>query len=89
VEFRPTRFIAIDDRIEQKLELIAEYGSQAAIRHYLEPELLRSTARYWGRFTTSRYVEPLEVVRESIPAVDVPREARELELSRESIAGAA
>jgi LmbE family N-acetylglucosaminyl deacetylase/CheY-like chemotaxis protein len=84
VDFRPTRFIAIDDRIDQKLELIAEYGSQAAIRHYLEPELLRSTSRYWSRFTTSRYVEPLEVVRESIPAADVPREARQLELSRET-----
>jgi LmbE family N-acetylglucosaminyl deacetylase/CheY-like chemotaxis protein len=85
VEFRPTRFIAIDDRIDQKLELIAAYGSQTAIRHYLEPELLRSTARYWSRFTTSRYVEPLEIVRESVAGADVPREARELELSREVI----
>jgi LmbE family N-acetylglucosaminyl deacetylase/ActR/RegA family two-component response regulator len=85
VEFRPTRFIAIDDQMDGKLEIIRAYASQAAIRRYLEPELLRATARYWSRYTTSRYVEPLEVVRESLSAVAVPREAREVELSRETV----
>ena len=32
---------------------------------YLDEELLRSTARYWSRFTQARYVEPLEIVRDS------------------------
>lgn len=65
VEFKPTKFIAIDDHIDDKLEAIAAYGSQVSTRAYLEPDLLRSTARYWSRFSGSTYVEPLEVVRES------------------------
>jgi len=28
-------------------------------------ELLRATAPYWSRFSQARYVEPLEVVRDS------------------------
>ena len=32
---------------------------------YLDEELLRSTARYWSRFAQARYVEPLEIVRDS------------------------
>jgi LmbE family N-acetylglucosaminyl deacetylase/CheY-like chemotaxis protein len=65
VEFHPTRFVAIDDHIDGKLEVIEAFASQVALRDYLDPELLRSTARYWGRFSRARYVEPLEVVRES------------------------
>lgn len=65
VEFHPTRFVAIDEFLDRKLEVIAAFGSQTAVRAYLEPELLRATARYWARFTQARYVEPLEVVRES------------------------
>ena len=65
VEFKPTKFIAIDDHIDGKLEAIAAFDSQATTRAYLEPDLLRSTARYWSRFSGSTYVEPLEVVRES------------------------
>jgi LmbE family N-acetylglucosaminyl deacetylase len=65
VEFHPTRYVAIDDYLERKMAAIAAFGSQTAVRAYLDPELLRATARYWARFTTSRYVEPLEVIRES------------------------
>jgi LmbE family N-acetylglucosaminyl deacetylase/CheY-like chemotaxis protein len=66
VEFHPTRYVAIDESyLERKLEAIAAFGSQTAVRAYLDPELLRATARYWARFTTARYVEPLEVIRES------------------------
>jgi len=65
VEFHPTRYVAIDEYLDRKLEAIAAFGSQTAVRAYLDPELLRATARYWARFTTSRYVEPLEVIRES------------------------
>ncbi|UGS36595.1 response regulator [Capillimicrobium parvum] len=71
VDFKPTRFVAIDEYLERKLEVIRAYGSQTAVRTYLDEELLRATARYWARYTQARYVEPLEVVRESdvlIPA---------------------
>jgi LmbE family N-acetylglucosaminyl deacetylase/CheY-like chemotaxis protein len=65
VEFRPNRFVSIDDFLEAKIELIAAYSSQTAIRGYLDDELLRATARYWSRFSTARYAEPLEVIRDS------------------------
>lgn len=65
VEFHPTRFVAIDEYLQRKLEVIHAYGSQVKVRRYLEEDLLRATARYWSRFSQARYVEPLEVVRES------------------------
>jgi LmbE family N-acetylglucosaminyl deacetylase/ActR/RegA family two-component response regulator len=73
VEFRPSRFISIDDVLERKLEAIGAFESQTAIRSYLAPDLLRATARYWGRFATSLYAEPLEVVREGdiVPSAGV------------------
>lgn len=64
VGFRPTRFISVDAHIERKLELIAAHRSQADTRGYLDPDLIRSTARYWGRFAGSALAEPLEVERE-------------------------
>jgi LmbE family N-acetylglucosaminyl deacetylase len=65
VDFHPTRFVAIDEYLQRKLEVIHAYGSQVKVRRYLEEDLLRATARYWSRFSQARYVEPLEVVRES------------------------
>jgi LmbE family N-acetylglucosaminyl deacetylase len=65
VEFKPTRFVAIDDFLEAKIEVVRAYTSQVKIRRYLDEELLRATARYWSRFAQARYVEPLEVVRDS------------------------
>ncbi len=65
VEFRPTRFVGIDDVLERKLEVIRAYASQVEVRHYLDEELLRATARYWSRWSRSRFAEPLEVIRES------------------------
>src|SRR4051812_39106381 len=65
VEFHPTRFVAIDEYLERKIEVIQAYTSQVKVRDYLDAELLRATARYWGRFAQARYVEPLEVVRDS------------------------
>ena len=32
-------------------------------RPHLDPEFVRSTARYWGRFLGYGLVEPLEVIR--------------------------
>jgi LmbE family N-acetylglucosaminyl deacetylase/ActR/RegA family two-component response regulator len=65
VEFQPTRFASIDEFMDRKLEVIRAYASQVSVRRYLDEELLRATARYWARFAGSRYVEPLEVLRES------------------------
>ncbi len=65
VDFRPTRFVSIDAFLDRKIEAIGAYGSQVEIRSYLDEELLRSTARYWARFANTRYVEPLEVVRDA------------------------
>ena len=65
VDFHPTRFVAIDEYLERKIEVIQAYASQVKVRDYLDEELLRATARYWARFSQARYVEPLEVVRES------------------------
>jgi LmbE family N-acetylglucosaminyl deacetylase len=65
VDFKPTRFVAIDEFLERKIEVIQAYTSQVKIRDYLDEELLRATARYWARFAQARYVEPLEVVRDS------------------------
>jgi LmbE family N-acetylglucosaminyl deacetylase len=65
VEFRPNRFVAVDDFVDAKLEMIGAYSSQTAIRHYLDEDLLRATVRYWSRFSTAKNAEPLEVLRDS------------------------
>ncbi len=59
--------------LDRKLEAIAAFESQTSIRSYLAPDLLNATARYWGRFATSLYAEPLEVIREGdiVPSVGV------------------
>ena len=77
VEFKPTRFVAIDEFLEAKIEVVRAYTSQVKIRRYLDEELLRATARYWSRFAQARYVEPLEVVRDSdaIPVAAGRRDA--------------
>jgi LmbE family N-acetylglucosaminyl deacetylase/ActR/RegA family two-component response regulator len=74
IEFRPTRFVAVDEWMDDKLDVIAAYGSQVKVRRYLQPDLLRATARYWSRFGSSGYAEPLEVVRDS-ESTPVPAEA--------------
>jgi len=65
VEFKPTKFMEIDAQMDRKLEVIDAFASQVEVRAYLEPDLMRATARYWGRWSQSKYVEPLEVIRES------------------------
>jgi two-component system response regulator HydG len=76
VDFRPTRFVTIDDQIEGKLRAIHAFASQVEIRRYLEPDLIESTARYWSRFGDGRYAEAFEVIREAAtegqPAAPAP-----------------
>ena len=62
VDFRPTRFVPVDGFLETKLEMLAAFSSQSH-RDYMEPDAVRATARYWSRFGTGRYAEPLETVR--------------------------
>ena len=68
VDFRPTRFVAIDDQLDRKLQAIDAFASQVEIRAYLERDLIESTARYWSRYCEGRYAEPFEVVREAAVA---------------------
>ncbi|MCU1470027.1 MAG: response regulator [Glaciihabitans sp.] len=66
VDFRPSRFVSIDGFVEQKLELLACFQSQASIRKYLEPDFVLATARYWSRFSSaSDSCEPLEVIKDA------------------------
>lgn len=62
VDFRPNRFIDVEGFVETKLQMLAAYASQGH-RDYMEPDLVRATARYWSRFAPSREAEPLETVR--------------------------
>ena len=72
VDFRPTRFVNIDDHLARKLKAIDAFASQVEVRAYLEPDLIRSTARYWSRFGGGRYAEAFEVVRDSAVAGQPP-----------------
>jgi two-component system, NtrC family, response regulator HydG len=64
VDFRPTRFVTIDPHLPTKLEAIDAFSSQMAVRAYLEPDLISSTARYWSRYAEGRYAEAFEVIRD-------------------------
>ncbi len=63
VDFKPNIFINIDGFIEIKLLVIEAFSSQCNTRPYLEPDLIRATARYWGRFCNYHLAEPMEVVK--------------------------
>jgi two-component system response regulator HydG len=65
VDFRPTRFVSIDDHVERKLAAIKAFASQAEVRAYLVPDLIKSTARYWSRYGDGLYAEAFEVIREA------------------------
>ncbi|PPG35685.1 hypothetical protein C5E10_02815 [Pseudoclavibacter sp. RFBG4] len=65
IDFRPTRFVTVDGFTDMKLGLLAQFASQADIRDYLAPDFVLSAARYWSRFGTGTYSEPLEVIRDA------------------------
>jgi hypothetical protein len=65
VDFRPTRFVTIDQQLERKLLAIQAFASQTQVRGYLEPDLIEATARYWSRYGDGRYAEAFEVIREA------------------------
>ncbi|HXP18910.1 MAG TPA: response regulator [Streptosporangiaceae bacterium] len=69
VEFGPSLFVSIDASLPGKLAAISAFGSQTSVREYLEPDLIESTARYWGRFAGARYAEAFEVIRDRRAAI--------------------
>lgn len=76
VDFRPTRFVTIDEQLAGKLLAIKAFTSQVQVRRYLKPDLIQSTARYWSRFGEGDYAEAFEVIRDAAPA-DLSAGARE------------
>ena len=74
IDFRPTRFVPVDGFIEAKLQMLAAFESQAH-RDYMDPALVRATARYWSRFGAGQYAEPLEMVRAAAMLSAKAREA--------------
>ena len=64
VKFAPARFVDIDANLDEKLAMLAAFSSQSELRTYLAEDLVRATARYWGRYGQSLFSEPLEVVRD-------------------------
>jgi LmbE family N-acetylglucosaminyl deacetylase len=81
VEFKPHRFVDITHYIEKKIDLIGAYKSQVDRMESIQPDVILSTARYWGRFAGYVLAEPLRIVRQrdsDDPALDLP-EAQEQE----------
>ena len=64
VDFRPSRFVTIDDHIDRKVLAIKAFASQVEIRAYLETDIIEATARYWSRYGDGRFAEAFEVIRE-------------------------
>ncbi|MFV0430349.1 MAG: response regulator [Arachnia sp.] len=65
-DFHPATFVPVTTGLATKLEAVAQFTSQTAKRDYLDPDLLRATARYWGRHVHHTYAEPFEVVRDFV-----------------------
>jgi LmbE family N-acetylglucosaminyl deacetylase/ActR/RegA family two-component response regulator len=74
IDFHPAHFVAVDQHIGVKLSTVEIFGRQAAIRDYLDPAVIESTARYWSRFGGGSHAEAFEVVRHraSRPAQPLP-----------------
>lgn len=64
IDFRPAKFVGIDSCLQSKMAMIQAHASQVAIRDYLDEDLIRSTARFWGRHArkSQKYAEPFEVI---------------------------
>jgi LmbE family N-acetylglucosaminyl deacetylase/CheY-like chemotaxis protein len=64
VQFVPNRFIEIGPYLDTKQRAIAAFTSQASARPYMEPDLIRATARYWGKFAGFGLCEAFEVIKD-------------------------
>ena len=63
IDFRPTRFVPIDD-LGGKLRAVGAFTSQDEVRAFLDPDQVTSTAMYWGRYCQAPLAEAFEVVRD-------------------------
>ena len=61
VDFRPRLFIDLAPEMAKKLELVEIYD-KFDFRN-VSTDLAKATALFWGRFTRSAQVEPLEIIR--------------------------
>lgn len=73
VEFKPQRFVDITHYVNKKMDLIGAYKSQIDRMESIQPDVILSTARYWGRFAGHVLAEPLIVIRERDSDTDLPR----------------
>jgi LmbE family N-acetylglucosaminyl deacetylase len=75
-DFKPHRFVDITHYIDKKIDLIGAYKSQVDRMESIQPDVILSTARYWGRFAGYVLAEPLRIVRQrdSETAFDPPEE---------------
>ena len=64
VEFKPHRFVDITHYIDKKIDLIGAYKSQVDRMESIQPDIILSTARYWGRFAGYVLAEPLQIIRQ-------------------------
>ncbi|MGQ3892672.1 PIG-L family deacetylase [Legionella sp. CNM-4043-24] len=64
IDFKPALYVDINEFIKEKLQLIALFKSQSDHRPYLQADLVKATARYWGRYSNYNLVEPMEVIRQ-------------------------
>lgn len=64
-DFRPARFVAIDEQLERKLLAVSAFAAQQHVRECLEQGLIESTARYWSRRADGSRAEAFEVIREA------------------------
>jgi LmbE family N-acetylglucosaminyl deacetylase len=64
VEFKPNRFVDITHYIEKKIDLIGAYKSQLDRMDSIQPDVILSTARYWGRFAGYVLAEPMQIIRQ-------------------------
>jgi CheY-like chemotaxis protein/LmbE family N-acetylglucosaminyl deacetylase len=68
IDFRPARFVPIDDHIDGKLRAVAAFAAQPEVRDFLASDQVMSTAQYWARYCQARHAEAFEVVRDRTAA---------------------
>lgn len=59
--FHPDHFVEIEKVLPRKQAALKAYESLMASRPFLQPDMVRASAVYWGRFAGYRLVEPFKV----------------------------
>jgi LmbE family N-acetylglucosaminyl deacetylase len=77
-DFMPTKFVAIDQFVSEKVKVLGLFGSQDG-HPFVEPELVVAGARYWARHLAPRahFAEPFEVIRDTAEFAPVSPSATE------------